>query len=1138
MNTSSLMHPPDRSGVFSAGARRLLRRLSGRLLGVAVATGILLLALPASAQPGATGAIEGRVKNAATGEYLNNARIAVKGTTLMTFTDPTGTFHLANVPAGAVTLRVFFTDLDEREVAVTVPAGQTVLQELALGSKARYGTDAETVKLDTFVVQSTRETNASAIAVNEQRFRSNITSVVSTDEFGTQVDKNPGEILKYLPGVDVESFANNITGVSVRGLGANNTELNFDGMPVASMNAEGVGRGFEVQFSSAADIARVEIRKVPLPEDSSNSLGGAINMIRRSAFEYSKRKIAYGLFFQSDNEKLTLRDMDGPKDRLVPRWQPNWELSWIEPLSKNLGFAVTLGQNNTVVNTHWSLPGWNLGSTANNTAAQAAVAAGLPYNHPSMYTPAIQNPLNHNAPKMQGKGYASVRVDWRPQPELILGWSLSGTDGWIQNADDIRYQWNAAATGSGDVARFNDRNTSLGRPGGGAINHASPLWRDVYTPGLSSVLDARWHKGAWTVGAKGGLSSSRYNYYDTEHGFFNSTTVSAVTGLTNVPETGVGSGTANPIPLTINYSDIGYWGVKKIDAFTTANGLTSTDPNAYTVPVEWWKNSAIRIGGARSRPGSSKEIFTAAKTFVKRDFNFTSPVSLQLGFDYSERYRNRHYDSYAWRFVGADGLPNTADDSATLIAADHLPARRDSQYDYPAIERISMTKLYKLYQDHPGWFQFDAPRSARLTLTQNAAYDLTETVTAPYLQFDSRLLRNRLRLTGGVRYEKSEAEARGLWHQQSDAYQKYSDGTVRRAGDVVGANGLPTTRAGAPVYLPGVTQGSLVETGLTYAAKGARGQGENHNYFPSLHASYNLTENLALQAAYAKTQSKLDFTNVIVPSNDVSDTIVTSGAGTGALGTITIRNPRLKPEVVDNFETRISYFNQTGGLIGFGLFRKNITDFQVAASTPPMTAADLVTYAAQFPDAGIGPEYAGYSIASRFNGGSARLDGVELELRQSLDRVLPHWARGFLIRGSTNYTNRKGANAGDLGNERAWRATAALSFRSRKLSAMVGYNMNGELIENGNITSNGISGKQVLVRQHIVDFNLTYRLTRGLDFYVAAKNLLNELRAREQRYPGRPEWSSMTSSNTFGGTFTVGVTGSFSDLPFRLPWNR
>jgi hypothetical protein len=233
-------------------------RLSGRVIGcffsvASFAVG-LLIPVEAQAQSAGTGSIEGRVQNAATGANLNNARVAIKGTNIVTFTDDAGSYQLSGIPGGQTTLRVFFTGLDEQELTVNVVPGQAATQDVGLKPRLIPGTQDGTIKLDAFTVQSTRETNAAAIAVNEQRFANNITSVVSTDEFGTMVDSNPGEFLKYLPGIDVEYFANNITGVSVRGLGANNTEMNFDGMAVASMNAEAVGRGFEVQFATMSDM--------------------------------------------------------------------------------------------------------------------------------------------------------------------------------------------------------------------------------------------------------------------------------------------------------------------------------------------------------------------------------------------------------------------------------------------------------------------------------------------------------------------------------------------------------------------------------------------------------------------------------------------------------------------------------------------------------------------------------------------------------------------------------------------------------------------------------------------------------------------------------------------------------------------
>src|ERR1051325_11680444 len=68
----------------------------------------------------ATGHIQGRVLNASNGAYLTNARVAVVGTSLETFTNNFGDYRLEGVPAGVAKVSVFYTGLPERSVNVTV----------------------------------------------------------------------------------------------------------------------------------------------------------------------------------------------------------------------------------------------------------------------------------------------------------------------------------------------------------------------------------------------------------------------------------------------------------------------------------------------------------------------------------------------------------------------------------------------------------------------------------------------------------------------------------------------------------------------------------------------------------------------------------------------------------------------------------------------------------------------------------------------------------------------------------------------------------------------------------------------------------------------------------------------------------
>ena len=109
----------------------------------------------AHAQP-ATGSISGRVHNEATGQYLNNARVTVKGTDLTAFTDETGTFRIGGVPAGSAIVEAFYSGLDPLTVTVPVSAGQNSARDINLTNKAAYGDKAgSTVKLWTITVRRT-----------------------------------------------------------------------------------------------------------------------------------------------------------------------------------------------------------------------------------------------------------------------------------------------------------------------------------------------------------------------------------------------------------------------------------------------------------------------------------------------------------------------------------------------------------------------------------------------------------------------------------------------------------------------------------------------------------------------------------------------------------------------------------------------------------------------------------------------------------------------------------------------------------------------------------------------------------------------------------------------------------------------
>jgi TonB-dependent receptor len=1138
---------------------------------------LVLAAGPAALAQPATGSVSGRVQSAVSSASLENARVAVKGTAQLALTDFSGRYTLDNLPAGPVTLRVFYTGLGELEASVIVVAGRTTERDFSLAAGASRHADA-TVQLDAFVIQSKKETDAAAIAVNEQRFAKNMISVVAADEYGTILDNNPGELLKNLPGMDVEYFGGTIVAVSVRGLGAENTQLNFDGMPTASITTEGSSanpsRGFEVQNMSAADVARVEVRKVPLPEDSANSVGGSVNMIRRSAFEKNRRQISYMASLVSDGDYLTTRKMDGPKDLLQNRWRPNWRVTWTEPLSKDLGFSATLGKMDQVTNVRWSSGSWNTGSAANYAAHQALRAQGQPLTPvPSIFNPALSQIALSNAPYGRGQDFASFRVDWRPRRELTLGWFASYTGAWKEEIEETRFRINAAAIGAGAAVRANDPTQSLGRIGGGAVRQESQKWRDSESPQLSTGFTSEWKKQNLTLGAKGSLSIARHRFKDVENGFFEQTSAYGTTdaGLAPINHLGFGGGTANPIPLTVDFYNPGYYiTAGRIDVRTTASGLPSTNLADYTVPVNWRDPSLYRIGGATSRPGTAKNVITAAKLFGEYRFNVRNPLSVKLGFDVQEEWRKREYTFKQWRFVGRDGIPESPDDTAAPIVYSSAGPRPDPDYGHVTPPRFSMSKLYDLYLTNPTWFVLDEERTQANSLRTARAYEMLERTFSPYAQFSWRLFENRLQLTGGLRREVLEGKGRALLTDRSAAYLKYADGSTVRLGDT--ANGvalvanrgtatsvdyrltqtptvLPTARSGAPIFTPAIQAagnalraagrttntatslglGTVAYTNAVYKRLGATGEGSFAGNFPSLHATYNLTANLDLQIAYAGTTTRPDLNTVVLPADDISDDIVTVN-GMQALGRITLTNPDLKPMDSDTYDVRLAYYTKNGGSWAVGVYRKNFRNFNRQIDSDPLTAEDLKALQAQYPEKDLGDDLVGYTLRTRTNGGSSRMEGAELEGRQSLDPLLPDWARGFRVGGSLAYANRKGDNQGSLGRNRAWRGAANLLYAARKFSAAVKYQMNGDWIENDRFTDGnapGLIGRQVLLRQNVVDLEASYRVMKWAEFFVTAGNVTNALRVREQQMAGRPSVGRMTSSSSLGKQYALGLKGSF-----------
>jgi TonB-dependent receptor len=525
-----------------------------------------------------------------------------------------------------------------------------------------------------------------------------------------------------------------------------------------------------------------------------------------------------------------------------------------------------------------------------------------------------------------------------------------------------------------------------------------------------------------------------------------------------------------------------------IRAYSHTTGATARGP-----AIDWQNLENMYVGGAVSRQARLKESIAATRFWAKHSFRTENPFAVRLGFDFSEQFRNlQNYDAKLWTFVGRDGIAGTPDDNAGQVAAVNVNRDRDSYYNAPAVQRISLRRLYDLYKANPTWFQFRDAESHRFSVTE--PYEVNEKNYAGYVELSGGFFRNRLSYLGGVRYEKAEAWGAGSLDRGARAVANITD--------------------------------PIQQTIARYVRKGARGKGENDGYFPSLELKYNFTDQFIWRAGYAKTQAKNRFGRAVIPSSSLDLNPVTTGPYAGvAQGTVNRPNPNLEPWIGQNFESRVEYYTSQGGVISAGAFRKNIDKVQVSRNILLDTPEKLALL-------DLEPSFLNFQSTTWINEGVGRIDGAEFEIRQLLNAWLPGFARGLTFTGGFNYNNLSKFNyaggniSGDFANFYERQIKASLRYNRGKFSGHVGVIENGKVYRQRDDAA-GFEGHRFYPPYTTVDFSVEYSVTRWAKLFLSGRNVTDAQKMRRREVQNAPEWSTFHIANNLGVTYTAGITGSF-----------
>ncbi len=675
---------------------------------------VLLLGLAGASRGGAataaaTGTIAGRIFNPRSGTVVEGARVSVENTSVVTFTDVDGTFRLNDVPAGNVQLRIFYTGFAPQLESVTVVAGQAVQRDITLPTgRPESQKDDKVVKLDQFVVGESREMEAAAIAINEQRFAPNVKTVVSTDEFGAVAEGNVAEFLRYLPGLTVDLSGGDARTVSIDGAPAANTPVTLGGLSLSSPT--GTGRAVEVGFFNLNNISRIEVSMSPTPDSPGSALAGSVNLVPRSSFERAKPVFNGSVYLMMRDDLIKFGDQ--PALYRDPRRviHPGFDFSWIVPVNKRFGFSVATGYSTQFSHQVGHTNTWRGVSTATNGAAFPHTTPGRPYLSAYQYT---------DAPKESARDSLGVTLDFRlsAHDRISVSYQYSSFDGWTAARN---LQFNPLQIVPGTFTT-----TSVqGVAGAGNLQLTSGNGRVRENRTYLPTFNWRHDGPVWKFDGGVGRAYGKDTIRSSDKGLWQAV-VARRTGV------------------TVAFDQI-------ID---TRPGVITVTDNATGAPLDPYQIANYSLISVAETPRLGKDINFSAFLNGRRDFSWKFPITLRSGLDFRQSTRDSNQGAITYNYRGSN-VPGSA---AAFL--DPSSPRRERSYGFPRIEFPDYKTTLDYFRANPNEFTIDDNTTYRNIVT-NSKWS-REAVSSVYLRGDVAFLNRRLQVVGGVRAEQTNIWAHG-----------------------------------------------------------------------------------------------------------------------------------------------------------------------------------------------------------------------------------------------------------------------------------------------------------------------------------------------------------------------------------------
>lgn len=471
----------------------------------------------------------------------------------------------------------------------------------------------------------------------------------------------------------------------------------------------------------------------------------------------------------------------------------------------------------------------------------------------------------------------------------------------------------------------------------------------------------------------------------------------------------------------------------------------------------------------RRRQKNVTKVWSSRVDYVK-DFDWQLPFRLKTGVRYREEYRVEDQDRFLAEVNGDLG-----DDLSGFLDTSWNVGGAEGRYPVgalPGFDRLLGNNVAWVggpdprtqWTFDPDVLEMDTTNTVRQSLLNDRK--LTELLYAGYVQ--GELKWNKVDIVGGVRFETTDLTTvsgirnRGL----SDVLAQHSGRT---------------------------------RTTFSY-----------DDWFPSVHLTYNIRDNLLVRAAWSTTIGRPDVDEL----SDSADINLGSRR-------ITMGNSALLPQYSDNYDISLEYYFKSMGVISVGVFQKDITDY-IGEVSYTISAAEAAELGA--PLSNPLPTDPTWRLDTTINNGDAEVKGLEFAYSQQLS-FLPGAFRGLGV--FANYTwissegRRQTGGVTPLQNFIPRTGNVGLSYTYGRWDARMQVGYNSSFLDN---LADDRFWDQYKGERYQLDLNGRCKITRNVAIFANLSNLTSE-NYGEYRGSENP----LTREGTTGYSFivTAGVNVTF-----------